>query len=69
MPLAAIVALRALLGSRGDRFLQVVSGFFDSWGKRILVALMLLLGLLMVVDAAFHWLRGAPLLPIGWPEI
>ena len=69
VPLAAIVALRALLGSRGDRFLQAVSGFFDSWGKRILVALMLLLGLLMVVDAAFYWLRGAPLLPIGWPDV
>ena len=40
---------------------------FDRRGKPLLMASMLLLGLLMTVDAAFYWLRGAPLLPIGWP--
>ncbi len=67
MPLAAIVGLRAVLGRRGDAFMSAVSGFIGVWGKRILMTLMFLLGLLMMVDASFYWLRGAPLVPIGWP--
>ena len=60
LPLAAIVALRALLGSRGDRFLQAVSGFFDSWGKRILVALMLLARSTMLLAVSSGATRKPP---------
>ena len=67
LPLSAIVGLRAVLGRRGEAFLNAVSGFFGTWGKRVLMILMFLLGLLMTVDALFYWLGGAPLLPIGWP--
>lgn len=67
LPLTAIVILRALLGPRGDAFMQAVSRFFEVWGKRLLMTLMLLLGLAMTLDATFYWVRGAPIVPIGWP--
>jgi cytochrome c biogenesis protein CcdA len=67
VPLGLVVLLRALLGARGDGVLAAVKGFFDTWGRRVILVLMLILGLLMTVDAALYFLRGAPLVPIGWP--
>jgi hypothetical protein len=67
VPLGAIVLLRALLGQHGDAFLAAVSRFLGTWGKRILMTLMFLLGAVMVVDASFYWIGGSPLIPIGWP--
>lgn len=67
LPLTAVVLLKAVLGDRGDAFLAAVKRFFDIWGRRALVVVFLLLGLLMTVDAGLYVLRGSPLLPIGWP--
>ena len=67
VPLTAIVVLRAVLGRRGDGFMQAVSRFFETWGKRVLMVLMLVLGAVMTVDAVAFWLRGVPLIPVGWP--
>ncbi len=67
VPLTSIVVLRVVLGRRGDGFMQAVSRFFATWGKRVLMLLMLVLGAVMTVDALAYWLRGAPLIPVGWP--
>jgi hypothetical protein len=67
LPLTLVVALRAVLGARGDAFLAAVKRFFDVWGRRVLVVVFLLLGLAMTVDAGLFILRGEPLVPIGWP--
>ena len=66
-PLTVIVVLRAVLGRRGDGFMQAVSRFFETWGKRVLMALMLALGAVMTVDALVYLLQGAPLISVGWP--
>ena len=67
VPLTSIVVLRVVLGRRGDGFMQAVSRFFATWGKRVLMLLMLVLGAVMTVDALAYWLRGVPLIPVGWP--
>lgn len=67
IPLALLVLLRRLLGDRGDTIMARVKSFFDVWGRRLGIVLLLTLGLLMTLDAALYLVRGAPLVPIGWP--
>lgn len=69
LPLTAIVLLRAVLGSRMDGVMLTIKGFFDTWGKRLILVLLILLGLILVVDGVFYFLRGNPLIPIGFPDI
>ena len=62
-PLAAIVALRLVLGERGARILDAVKRFFDTWGQRVIVALLMGLGVVLVVDG-IGWFLGLPLIPV-----
>jgi len=66
LPLTAIVLLRALLGQRMDGVMQAIQRFFDSWGKRLVMVLLVLLGVILVVDGVAYFL-GGPLIPIGFP--
>ena len=68
-PLTLLVILRAALGRRMDGVLTAIKGFFDKWGKRIMVVALILLGLFLVVDGIFYFTSGSPLVPIGWPSI
>jgi hypothetical protein len=62
-PLFAIVALRLVLGGRGDRVLDAVKRFFDTWGHRVIVALLFILGAVLVADG-IGWFLGWPLIPV-----
>lgn len=62
-PLFAIVALRLVLGGRGDRVLDAVKRFFDTWGHRVIVALLFILGVVLVADG-IGWFLGRPLIPV-----
>ncbi len=62
-PLAAIVALRLVLGERSQGLLYSVRGFFDRWGLRVFVGLMLVLGALLIADGV-GWFLGTPLIPV-----
>ena len=62
-PLAAIVALSLLLGERSQRLLHGIRSFFDRWGQRLIVGLMLVLGALLVMDGV-GWFLGTPLIPV-----
>ncbi len=64
MPLAAIVAVRAVLAERSAPIFDAVNRFFDTWGRRLLVALILILGVLLVVDGV-GWFLGHPLIPVA----
>jgi cytochrome c biogenesis protein CcdA len=66
LPLTAIVLLRALLGQPMDAIMQAIQRFFDSWGKRLIMVLLVLLGVILVVDGVAYYL-GGPLIPIGFP--
>ena len=62
-PLAAIVVVRSALGERSQDLLDRVRSFFDRWGQRVIVALMVALGIVLVADA-IGWFLGAPLIPV-----
>ena len=62
-PFAAIVALRLILGERSRNILDAVKGFFDSWGQRLIVAFLLMLGVVLLVDG-IGWFVGYPLIPV-----
>lgn len=66
MPLGCIILLRTILGAKGDAILQAVQRFFKTWGKGLLVVLLILLGLVLVVDGIAYFM-GQPLIPIGYP--
>ncbi len=66
LPLTAIVLLRALMGQRMDAVMQAIQGFFDTWGKRLIMVLLILLGVTLVVDGIAYFM-GGPLIPIGFP--
>ena len=63
IPLAAIVALRLILGERSTGILDAIKQFFDGWGQRLIVALLLILGVVLVVDG-IGWFLGHPLIPV-----
>jgi cytochrome c biogenesis protein CcdA len=69
LPLTAIVILRAVIGSRMDGVMLAIKGFFDTWGKRLILVLLILLGLILVVDGLAYFLAGEPLVPIGYPIV
>jgi hypothetical protein len=66
-PLTALVILRAVLGQRMDGIMTTIKIFFDTWGKRVMVVAMVLLGLFLVIDGILYFVSGSPLVPIGWP--
>lgn len=69
LPLSIIVFLRMVVGRRMDGVMQAIKRFFDTWGKRLATVLLILLGLILVVDGVLYFLRGEPLIPIGYPLV
>ena len=65
-PLLTIVVVRGALGSRSDSFFDRLQAFFDHWGRRLLVVLLIVLGIVLVADGIGFFL-GHPLLPVGSP--
>jgi cytochrome c biogenesis protein CcdA len=65
-PLVGIVLARQLMGASADRFLNAINGFMETWGRRVIVIALIVLGLVLVVDGV-GWFLGRPLIPVGWP--
>jgi threonine/homoserine/homoserine lactone efflux protein len=63
LPLSMLVVLRAILGSRGDAIMRRIKEFFDSWGRRVLIIVLVGLGVVLVVDG-IAFLMGHPVLPV-----
>ena len=63
LPIAAIVILRVVLGNRSQRLLDGIKRFFDTWGQRVIVALLAVLGVILILDG-IGWLIGYPLIPV-----
>ena len=61
---AALVLIKAFLGSRADAIFETVNRLIAAWGKRVLIAAMLILGAVMVADGV-GWLLGRPIIPVG----
>jgi hypothetical protein len=61
---ALLVVIRALVGRRADGLFDAVNRLFSVWGKRLLIAGMVILGLAMLADG-IGCLFDHPLIPIG----
>ena len=62
LPLIALVIARIVLGRRADAWFTRLGDFCSRWGRRVAVAVLILLGMLLVVDG-IHWLtQQSPLL-------
>ena len=62
-PLAAIVLVSRALGERGQDALAALKRFLDQWGQRIVMALLMVLGVVLMADG-IGWLLGRPLIPV-----
>jgi hypothetical protein len=60
----ALVLLRAVLGERANAMFEAVNRFIAVWGKRAVIATMVILGIVMVADGV-GWVLGRPLIPVG----
>ena len=67
LPLSMLTLLHRLAGPGINKFLQSVNAFFGIWGRRLMMVLLILLGLALIVDGTLYFLRGEPLVPIGYP--
>jgi len=67
LPLALLVIMHRLWGSRLDGFLKACQDFFETTGTTLLRVAMILLGAAMVADGVAYFFFGGPLVPIGFP--
>jgi cytochrome c biogenesis protein CcdA len=63
LPLIGIVLIRVILRERSDELFETISRFFEKWGRRVIVTLLVVLGLVLVVDG-IGWFLGMPLIPV-----
>lgn len=61
---AVLVAARAVAGARADGLFDAVNRLLAVWGRRLLIAGMMLLGAVMLADGV-GWMFGHPLIPVG----
>jgi cytochrome c biogenesis protein CcdA len=62
-PLFGIILIRVLLADRADAILGAVNRFLDTWGKGVIIVLLILLGLALTVDGIWFFVAGKPLFP------
>jgi cytochrome c biogenesis protein CcdA len=61
-PLCGVVLLRIGLGEKGEPLVQRIRDFVSTWGHRLIVWGLIILGAVLVLDA-IGWFFGKPLLP------
>jgi cytochrome c biogenesis protein CcdA len=63
IPLIGIVFIRVALADRADSILGAANRFLDTWGRGVVIALLVLLGLVLVADGIGFFL-GYTIIPI-----
>ena len=63
VPLLSIVLVRAVLRGKSEAIFARIGAFFEAWGRRLIIALLILLGALLFIDGV-GWLFDAPLFPV-----
>jgi len=63
LPLVAIVVVRVALGDRSKPIFAAVNRFLEHWGKRVVIIVLLLLGMVLLADS-IGWLLGRSFIPI-----
>ena len=60
----ALVIIRAVMGEKADAVFETVNRLVALWGKRLVIATMVILGVVMLADGV-GWLLGRPLIPVA----
>lgn len=63
-PLLVFVGLGMLIGERAQQWFESLTGFFLAWGRRLIIAILVVLGAVLVADAT-GWFFNRPLLPVS----
>ena len=64
LPLASFLILHRLLGKRAEAWFEKMNDFVGRWRARVLVAVLIVLGVVLIVDE-IGWLVGRPLIAPG----
>lgn len=59
-----LVVLKAIVGQHADAIFAKVNDVIAVWGKRLLIAGMIVLGTVMLADG-IGWMLGRPIIPVG----
>lgn len=63
-PLSTIVLVHALVPGRSAVIFKAIGRFFEAWGRRVVVVLLIVLGAILAVDGV-GVLLGYPLIPVS----
>lgn len=63
VPLASIVLVRVFFEKQSESIFAGITRFFDIWGRRLIIALLIVLGAVLTIDGV-GWLLGSPLIPV-----
>ncbi len=63
LPLAVLVFIRVVFPNQSERIFDFIKDLIAKWGRRVIVTLLVILGLVMVVDG-IGWFLGIPLIPV-----
>jgi cytochrome c biogenesis protein CcdA len=63
LPLVVLVNIRQLFPQQADRLFGLIGRLAESWGKRVIMALLIVLGLALIIDG-IGWFFGYPLIPV-----
>jgi cytochrome c biogenesis protein CcdA len=64
LPFVALLIVRFLFPTRSEEICQRVAFVVTHWGRKLIVALLVCLGIVFVADG-IGWFVGQPLLPVG----
>ncbi len=61
LPFAAVPIMRALIGEKSRRFFETINNFLNKASSVIMPALLILLGVVLIIDAAYYYVKGIAL--------
>ena len=64
LPLASLLVVRLVVPNQSEKIFKKVADLADRWGKRLIVAVLLIVGAVLAADA-IGWYLDSPLLPVG----
>lgn len=64
LPLLSFTAIRFLIGKRAETLFDKLTQFSLTWGRRLIIAILIVLGLALIADG-IGWFFDAPLLPVS----
>jgi len=61
LPFAVVPIMRALVGEKSGLFFETINNFLNKASSVIMPALLILLGVMLIIDAAYYYVKGVAL--------